>query len=264
MIGNLQMNTGRKEEKENIMNLLKHEKPSEYCDVVNKTTDPDELHNLALKSGLLTKVLIAKSPYTSVATLEYLVRKDPDRKYLWQTLVKNPELTGDNLAWIYEQVTRVSLVSRVFPFAKTDTGCFHEATLKAIAVHPNSPIQIIHKLSRDKSPYVRFEVSKNSELTLNQKKSILDNLIDTKGAGDSKFLVEVLSHPDLHRSIRNVVINGMVNEEKKKESEDIDYRLLNAVAGFNGLDPEIVKYLASIENLSIGSKVLLNNNSPKG
>lgn len=244
------------------MGLIKHEKPSEYCEVVNKTTDPDELHKLALKSGIITKTLIIKNPHTSAETLEYLTRKDTDRKFLWQSLAKSPKLTGSNLSWIYEQATQPPLVNRAFPFLKTDFHKFHESTLKAIAVHPNTLLQTLNKLAKDKSPYIRFEVSKNPDLTPNQKKAILDHLIDTKGEGDKKLLLDVLTHPDLHRSIRNVVIAGMIKDEQKKNPEDIDYHLLNDIAGFKKLDSETVSYLASIENLSISSKVLLNNNLP--
>lgn len=228
------------------MGLLGRQVASEYCDVVNKTTDPAELHKIALKSGVITKVMIAQNEHTSIDTLKYLAQKDPDRKFLWKVLAKNPKLSGKHLAWIYTQVTRKPLKNTLFPFLSNDYRSVHENTLQAIAVHPNTPAPILNKLAKDKSLYVRFAVAENPEASINLKIAVLNDILDTKGKGDNTLFIQALDHKDLHPKIRNVIIAQIITETKKSETPD--YKMLAKLESFENLEHEVVSYLSSVRS----------------
>jgi hypothetical protein len=212
------------------------------------STDPARLHELALIGDIAIRVAVAQNLHTSPETLEHLATTTKEPDLIWKTLAGNPLLDGTRLQWIYVQVTLPGLVKSLrgssYRFSKGQT----REILERIALHEQTPGKIIKKLSKNPDPRIRFATAQSNKLSLNQKKAILSDSIIAKGYNDNRIIMATLTHPELHRSLRNVAImNILTTKTAKFPAEELnkqDLRLLGSIAMLPKLELQAVRILA--------------------
>ena len=186
-------------------------------------TDPKEIHRLALASHGILLERIARHPNTLPKTLRTIARDPVAGHFNWFDLVQNPNLPTSELRWIHAQITRPSVWKLIYAMASNvfiDKSVKDGQTLKYIAIHPNSPVALVEKLSRHKDGEIRFSTIYSSKLNLNIKKQLINDTIMARGYGNSDLLIKALSHPELHTHLRKVHLDQIIQGYVQKENLD--------------------------------------------
>ena len=231
------------------------------------STDPVRLHEIALqgKDGE-NHIALASNPHLFPETFDYLFRESSPRSIVWQILTENPSLPAGKIKALYQRMAMPKLMrkaSRLLYVASTASQ-MEIQVLCNIAVHPNTPLDIVKNLAKHKNPQVRYASTENPELSLNTKKTILGNLITSKGYGDPRLFLKTLSHPDLHWKIRNVAISQTLQSLDVQSnlimSEEKTTNLLRGIALLKDLELETVEFLVRYPDPFVSSGVAQNEN----
>lgn len=205
------------------------------------SASPEELHVMALNSDNILISRICRNHKALPKTLVYLTKDPVNGPHNWIHLIKNPNLPEKQVRWIHRQVNTSFWMKLLLEFA-SDVFLLRpsndEEILKFMAIHPNTPEPIIQKLSKHRNPAVRFAVIDNSDLRLNTKIAILNDIIANIGYQDNTLFLNALSHKDLHRNIRNVVIEQTLKGKLSQPLSESDRSFFEGISKFQELSSE--------------------------
>lgn len=222
-------------------------------------TDPETLAKMVKGASIEVCEIIAANPAASAKTLDTVARRSRAtfRSKVWTNLAENPNTSSGTLEWISRKVDKAMLTKRFLNvISNQEFGFYDEIMIHAsIGTNPSTPLHILRKYAENKYHAIRFGVTSNPTLPLEERVALLIPMATEGNPAGGTIMFPPLDHPDLPADVREKKLAELCADENQLMWEE--------VAKMKHLNLETVKVLKGANSDEVKESLYSNTQLPE-